>query len=155
MSRYHGTKRGLSRDLVHVQGWAKEWALGCVNPASWLSLAAGGEFTQPRAHSFAQPCSRCTIFAESVSPPAGIGQGCVKYLTACSVGCDSTVSVHKQKERNLLPAERRHFIAFAQGRRRRHDRPLFVRGKKWSAERSDINIAWQKRSRGRECLHLG
>ena len=31
--------------------------LGCVNPASWLCLAAGGEFTQPRDHSFAQPCS--------------------------------------------------------------------------------------------------
>ena len=22
-------------------GWAKEWTLGCVNPASWLPLAAG------------------------------------------------------------------------------------------------------------------
>ena len=42
---------------THVQGWAKEWTLGCVNPASWLSLAAGGEFMQPRDHSFAQPCS--------------------------------------------------------------------------------------------------
>ena len=62
VSRYHGTKRGLSRDLVHVQGWAKEWALGCVNPASWLSLAAGGEFTQPRAHSFAQPCTFLVLF---------------------------------------------------------------------------------------------
>ena len=29
---------------------AKWWALGCVNPAFWLSLAAGGEFTQPGAH---------------------------------------------------------------------------------------------------------
>ena len=37
--------------MVHiVQGWAKEWTLGCVNPTSWLPLAAGGEFTQPRAH---------------------------------------------------------------------------------------------------------
>ena len=42
---------------VQVQGWAKEWALGCVNPASWLPLAAGGEFTQPRAHSFAHLCT--------------------------------------------------------------------------------------------------
>ena len=36
-----------------LQGWEKKWALGCVNPASWLPPAAGGEFTQPRAHSFA------------------------------------------------------------------------------------------------------
>ena len=28
---------------------AKRWALGCVNFAFWLPLAAGGEFTQPRA----------------------------------------------------------------------------------------------------------
>ena len=32
------------------------WFLGCLNPASWLPLAAGREFTQPRAHSFAQLC---------------------------------------------------------------------------------------------------
>ena len=31
-------------------------ALGCVNPASWLPLAAGGEFTQPRAYLLADPC---------------------------------------------------------------------------------------------------
>ena len=29
-----------------IQGLAKEWAIGCVNFASWLPLAAGGEFTQ-------------------------------------------------------------------------------------------------------------
>ena len=40
--------------LKHLQGWANEWALCCVNPASGLPLAAGGEFTQPRARSFAQ-----------------------------------------------------------------------------------------------------
>ena len=39
-----------------VQGWAKECTLGCVNLTSWLPLAAGGEFTQPMAHPFAQPC---------------------------------------------------------------------------------------------------
>ena len=44
--------------VLHVQGWAKEWALGCVKPASWLPPAAGGEFTQPRAHSFAHLCTR-------------------------------------------------------------------------------------------------
>ena len=42
---------------LYVQGWAKGWALGCVNPASWLPLAARGEFTQPRAHLFADPCT--------------------------------------------------------------------------------------------------
>ena len=25
----------------NIQGWAKEWSLGCVNPASWLPLAVG------------------------------------------------------------------------------------------------------------------
>ena len=24
----------------HIQGWAKEWSLGCVIPASWLPLTA-------------------------------------------------------------------------------------------------------------------
>ena len=40
-----------------LQRWAKEWALGCVNspPAARGSQEAG--FTQPRAHSFAQPCT--------------------------------------------------------------------------------------------------
>ena len=33
-----------------LQGWAKEWALCCVNHASWLPLAAGGEFAQPLSH---------------------------------------------------------------------------------------------------------
>ena len=30
------------RNFADIQGWAKEWTLGCVNPASWLPLAAGG-----------------------------------------------------------------------------------------------------------------
>ena len=40
----------------YIQSWAKERALGCVNspPAARGSQEAG--FTQPRAHSFAQPC---------------------------------------------------------------------------------------------------
>ena len=40
---------------VSIQGWAKEWSLGCVNscPAARGSQEAG--FTQPRDHSFAQP----------------------------------------------------------------------------------------------------
>ena len=48
-----------ARSIRHsVQGWAKEWPLGCENPASLLPLAAGGEFTQPRDYSFAHPCTR-------------------------------------------------------------------------------------------------
>ena len=39
-----------------LQGWAKEWSLGCMIPASWLPLAAGRQFTQPRNHSVARPC---------------------------------------------------------------------------------------------------
>ena len=53
-----------------LQGWAKEWALGCVYPASWLPLAAGGEFTQPRAHSFAQPCMYFTYHLLVIAVPA-------------------------------------------------------------------------------------
>ena len=40
-----------------VQRWAKKCSLGCVNPASWLPLAAGHEFTQPRANLLADPCT--------------------------------------------------------------------------------------------------
>ena len=40
-----------------LQGWAKKWFLGCVNPASWLPLAARREFTQHRDHSFAHSCN--------------------------------------------------------------------------------------------------
>ena len=41
---------------VTLQGWAKEWSLGCVNslPAARRSQEAG--FTQPRDHSLAQAC---------------------------------------------------------------------------------------------------
>ena len=45
------------RKLGGVQSWAKEWSLGCVNPASGLPLAMGGvKFTQPRDYSLAHPC---------------------------------------------------------------------------------------------------
>ena len=47
---------GSPHSALIVQGSAKRWALGCVNPASWLPLATGCEFTQSRDHSFAQPC---------------------------------------------------------------------------------------------------
>ena len=40
-----------------VQRWAETWALSCVNPAPWLPLAAGREFTQPRARLIAQLCT--------------------------------------------------------------------------------------------------
>ena len=52
------TGNDKNQDIFHcVQGWAKRWDLGCVNspPAARWSQEAG--FTQPRDHSFAQPCS--------------------------------------------------------------------------------------------------
>ena len=44
-----------------IKRWAIRWTLGCVNPASWLPLAAGRKFTQLRAHLIAQAlfCSHC------------------------------------------------------------------------------------------------
>ena len=59
----------------YVQGWAKEWFLGCVNPASWLPLVAGRKFTQPGAHLIAQLCStyarnaRLLARMRELSPP--------------------------------------------------------------------------------------
>ena len=46
---------GIDQVLV---SWAleKERFLCCLNPASCLPVSAGGEFTQPRDHSLAQPC---------------------------------------------------------------------------------------------------
>ena len=48
----------IHQNVLKIQGWAKEWALGCVNspPAPRGSQEAG--FTQPRAHSFAHPCKQ-------------------------------------------------------------------------------------------------
>ena len=42
---------------VRVQGWAKEWSIGCVNsrPVARGSQEAG--FTQPREHLLADPCT--------------------------------------------------------------------------------------------------
>ena len=52
--RRRKTSHESNLPLTHddVRGCANFWDLGCVNPASWLSLAAGTEFTQPRAHAF-------------------------------------------------------------------------------------------------------
>ena len=44
------------RMKVHqIQVSAERWALGCVNPASWLPLMIV-RFTQPRVHLLADPC---------------------------------------------------------------------------------------------------
>ena len=48
-----------------LQSWANEWSLGCMNPASLLPLATGSEFTQPRAHLLADPC---TVLFAHLSP---------------------------------------------------------------------------------------
>ena len=43
---------------IGVEIWAIRWALGCVNPASWLPLAAAGrKLTQPRALLVANICT--------------------------------------------------------------------------------------------------
>ena len=42
--------------------------LGCVNPASWLLLAAGGgEFTQPSLHLFLHVCSYCSRLTNPIA----------------------------------------------------------------------------------------
>ena len=43
------------RGMPFTERWALRWALGCVNTASWLPLAVGREFMQPRAYIFADP----------------------------------------------------------------------------------------------------
>ena len=46
----------------NIQRSDKKWSLGCVNPASWFTLAAGGKFTRPRVNLLADPSMRtqCT-----------------------------------------------------------------------------------------------
>ena len=51
--RAEGTEKQYSTTIVQ-QRWTLRLALGCVNPASWLPLAAGHEFTQPRDHLIAK-----------------------------------------------------------------------------------------------------
>ena len=53
---------------IHVQGSAKEWSLGCVIPASWLPLAAGVGFTQPRDHSLADRFTSVCVYSLSFVP---------------------------------------------------------------------------------------
>ena len=43
--------------LETLQGWAKEWDLGCVNSQPTARGCQEAGYTQPRAHSFAQPCT--------------------------------------------------------------------------------------------------
>ena len=54
----------LGRILWELQGSAKEWSLGCVIPASWLPLAAGARFTQPRDHCLADPCTGLPAYSD-------------------------------------------------------------------------------------------
>ena len=44
------------RTAKDVPRWAIRWALGCVNPISWLPLADWREFTQPGANLKARLC---------------------------------------------------------------------------------------------------
>ena len=43
----------------HVQGWAKEWSLGCVNLRPTARGSPEEGFTQPRAHLIAHLCTLC------------------------------------------------------------------------------------------------
>ena len=87
-----GSRARARPSCLHVQGWAKEWSLGCVNsrPAARGSQEAG--FTQPRNHLIAHICKveRCH---ESTLPadinPAGLGSNvsgpCAEKLTFCDI----------------------------------------------------------------------
>ena len=55
---------------LHIQRWAKEWTLSCVNPASWLPLVTGREFTQPRARFIAKLCISEQNVVSEVPPKA-------------------------------------------------------------------------------------
>ena len=95
-----------------IQGWAKEWALGCVNPASWLPPAAGGEFTQPRTHSFAHLCSwTASVFARVIHVAAALG------IRACLVervdGVLMNVARECGRDGRLSPAIYFEILAFA------------------------------------------
>ena len=52
----------IARLCVHLQSSTKRWAraLGCVILTSWLPLAAGCEFTQPRPYLLVEPSVVCT-----------------------------------------------------------------------------------------------
>ena len=47
----------MERVPSKVQSWAKERALGCVNSQPAARGSQEAAFTQPRAHSFAHPCT--------------------------------------------------------------------------------------------------
>ena len=52
---------GIIIYLLCVQRWTIRWALGCVNPTSWLPLAMGRKFTQPRDHPIALLCTDARV----------------------------------------------------------------------------------------------
>ena len=88
--------------LPSVQGWAKEWSLGCVNPASWLLWPRGAS-----SHNLG------TILLSS--PVYPVDQVlCLDHILRHTWGCflikhsmhkvqSSAVSVHAHPRRNALP----------------------------------------------------
>ena len=50
------TKKTAKLVLLILQGWAKEWSLGCVKSRPVARGSQEEGFTQPRDHSFAKPC---------------------------------------------------------------------------------------------------
>ena len=53
-AKYKDEKLPKSQHIAAIP--VQRWALGCVNPTSWLSLAMACELTKPRAHLIAQLC---------------------------------------------------------------------------------------------------
>ena len=97
---------------IDVQGSANRWALGCVNPAPWLPLASGGEFTQTRAHLLADPCIFCCednntnlksfrafIFGHSVGGNA-LSENEGRCQPRVTNACEKTTSGRKDDEHN-------------------------------------------------------
>ena len=71
---------GIGADLLelpHVQGSSKRWALGCVIPASWPPLAAGGAFHATEGPLFSRSLYMVHIGRKEVGAPAKI---CVDVL---------------------------------------------------------------------------
>ena len=93
--------------MCTVQGWAKEWSLGCVIPASWLPLAAGGEFTQPTAHLLADPCMPAKYQVAGLSGISRLLSACMYFYLPRSVGTSCIVWTIGMNETGISDEENR------------------------------------------------
>ena len=137
---------------MNVQGWAKEWALGCVNtpPAAKQRESQEAGFTQPRVHSLAHPCTQ--KWARAPAPTdytdrahrVGGGVGVVHkrllglreravlyFSTPAALGRRHRRSIHTNSCPNVLLGEivhrelhfERHHLPLHRPLRRRHPQP--------------------------------